>query len=194
MTQHDGTLITPSVLSETVNDMQGQGLEKAHLLFTELEPHLSTFARENATHIAGKMALANVPRSVVRAVFNDIVGLVTLCFHAQRKGVHQLWQDTSIGEGLLARLGEAVQKTEATAAVQAQGGDGAAVVDVLLTNAGERKASVVRAIRRLTQQSLKEVRALAEATPSVLLRKVSREVAEQAKALVEKAGGSIVIL
>jgi ribosomal protein L7/L12 len=194
MTQHDGTLVTPAVLSDTLNDMQAQGIEKAHQLFNELEPNLCGFVRENATHIAGKLALANAPRSVVRGVFNDVIGLVTLCFHAQRKGIHQLWQDTAIGEGLLARLGEAAQKLEPSPVVEAEGGDGAALVDVLLTNVGERRASVLRAIRRLTQQSPKEVRALAEMTPSVLLRKVPREVAEQARAAVEKAGGSVVIL
>ena len=193
MTQHDGTLITSPILSDTLTEMQSAGIEKAYQLFTELEPNLSAFVNENATHIAGKMALANAPRSVVRGVFNDVIGLVTLCFHAQRKGVHQYWQDTTIGEGLLARMGDAVQKIEPPTP-QAEGGDGTALVDVLLTNVGERKVSVLRAIRRLTQQPLKAVRTLAETTPSILLRKVPRAIAEEAKAVVEKAGGSVVIL
>jgi large subunit ribosomal protein L7/L12 len=194
MTQHDGTLVTPQVLSDTLTELQNQGMDKAHELFAELEPHLSAFARENATHIIGKLTLANAPRAVCRGVFSDVIGLVTLCFHAQRRGVHQLWQDTALGEGLLARLGEAVQKTEATPTPLPEGGDGAAVVDVLLTSVGDRKASVVRAIRRLTRQSLQEVRALAETTPSVLLRRVPRDVAEQARQAVEKAGGAVLIL
>src|SRR5262249_13383645 len=98
MTQHDGTPPTPQVLSDTLTDLQNQGMDKAHQLLSELEPHLSAFARENATHIIGKLTLANAPRSVCRGVFSDVIGLVTLCFHAQRRGVHQLWQDTALGE------------------------------------------------------------------------------------------------
>jgi ribosomal protein L7/L12 len=188
---HDGTLVTSPLLSETLEELQARGMDDARKAFEEMEPHLSGFVRENATHIAGKMSLAGAPRSVVRGVFHDILNLVTLCYHAQRRGVYQLWKDTTVAEGLLARLGEAAP-TPTEAAPKPTGE--AAPVDLLLTAVGERRTALVRTLRRLTGQPLAEVKALTEATPSVLLRQVPVETARQAKAAVERAGGSALIV
>ena len=62
---------------------------------------------------------------------------------------------------------------------------------VELTSAGEKKIEVVKAIRALTQVSLKEAKDLADNAPSVIKQGVSKADAEAAKKALEDAGGKV---
>jgi large subunit ribosomal protein L7/L12 len=85
------------------------------------------------------------------------------------------------------------------AAAPAAGGGGAVVeeeeasdeVDVILEAAGEKKIQVIKEVRSLTSLGLKEAKDLVEAAPKAVLEKVTKEVADKAKAALETAGATV---
>ena len=84
----------------------------------------------------------------------------------------------------------------AAAAPAAGGGDAAAEqdeFDVILEAAGEQKLPVIKEVRALTNLGLKEAKDLVEAAPKAILEKVTKEVAEAAKAQLEGAGAKVTV-
>ncbi|MEO7804066.1 MAG: 50S ribosomal protein L7/L12 [Actinomycetota bacterium] len=117
----------------------------------------------------------------------------------------------AIGEMTVLELSEFVKTFEdkfgVTAAVPmamgapmaggAGGGEAAAAeeekdeFDVVLTGAGEKKIQVIKEVRALTSLGLKEAKDLVDGAPKAVLEKVSKEVADKAKAQLEEAGASV---
>ena len=65
---------------------------------------------------------------------------------------------------------------------------------VVLEEAGSAKIAVIKEVRGLNSSlGLKEAKDLVDACPTVLLDKVSKEVAEKAKASLEAAGAKVTI-
>lgn len=64
---------------------------------------------------------------------------------------------------------------------------------VEVIDAGAKKIEVVKAIRALTQVSLKEAKDLADSVPSIVKQDVSKADAEAAKKVLEEAGAKVVI-
>jgi large subunit ribosomal protein L7/L12 len=84
----------------------------------------------------------------------------------------------------------------AAAAPAAGGGDGAAAEEeqteftVTLTQIGESKINVIKAVRELTQLGLKEAKDLVDAAPKPVLENVSKADAEKAVARLKEAGAT----
>ncbi len=83
----------------------------------------------------------------------------------------------------------------AGAAPGAEGGAEAAKdeFDVVLTGAGDKKIQVIKAVREITSLGLKEAKELVESAPKPVKEGVSKEDAEEAKAKLEEAGGTVEI-
>ena len=89
----------------------------------------------------------------------------------------------------------------APVAVAAAGGAAAGVAEavqdefsVVLEEAGSAKIAVIKEVRGLNSSlGLKEAKDLVDACPTVLLDKVSKEIAEKAKAALEAAGAKVTI-
>jgi large subunit ribosomal protein L7/L12 len=86
----------------------------------------------------------------------------------------------------------------AVAAAAAPGGGAAAdeveeqtEFDVILESAGEKKISVIKEVRALTDLGLKEAKDLVEAAPKAVLEKVTKDAAAKAKDQLEAAGASV---
>ncbi len=83
------------------------------------------------------------------------------------------------------------------AAPAAGGGDAGAAAeeqtefDVVLTSAGEKKVNVIKVVRTLTGEGLKEAKALVDGAPSTLKEGISKAEAEAAKKDLEEAGASV---
>ncbi len=81
----------------------------------------------------------------------------------------------------------------------AAGGDAPAVeeaptsFDVILTAAGDKRLGVIKIVREITGQGLKESKDLVEGVPSKIKEGVSKEDAEALKAKFEAEGASIEI-
>lgn len=86
---------------------------------------------------------------------------------------------------------------EAAAPVAAAGGGeagGAAEqteFTVELTDAGSAKIKVIKAVREATGLGLKEAKALVDGAPSAVKENVSQEEADELKAAIEEAGGTV---
>lgn len=76
----------------------------------------------------------------------------------------------------------------------AGGGDAAAEkteFDVVLESAGAQKIKVIKVVREITGLGLKEAKELVDNAPKALKEGVAKEEAEEMKAKIEEAGGSV---
>jgi large subunit ribosomal protein L7/L12 len=91
-----------------------------------------------------------------------------------------------------------VSATAVAAAAPAAGGGGdesaeeeSSTVDVVLTEAGEKKIQVIKAVRAATGLGLKDAKALVDEAPKPIKEGIERDEAEKLKAEIEEAGGSV---
>ena len=63
--------------------------------------------------------------------------------------------------------------------------------DVVLTSAGDSKIQVIKAVREITGDGLKEAKEKVDGAPSTLKEGVSKEEAEEIKAKLEEVGASV---
>ena len=63
--------------------------------------------------------------------------------------------------------------------------------EVKLREIGPKKIAVIKALRTLTGQSLKDAKGTVDKTPVVVQEKLSKEEAEKAKATLEEAGATV---
>ena len=63
--------------------------------------------------------------------------------------------------------------------------------DVVLSSFGDKKVSVIKAVRCITGLGLKEAKDLVESAPSAIKEGVSKDEAEEIKKQLEEAGGSV---
>jgi large subunit ribosomal protein L7/L12 len=65
--------------------------------------------------------------------------------------------------------------------------------DVELTEVGEKRMDVLKALRTLTGAGLKEVKEMLDSAPSVIKAATTKEDAEHMKAELEKAGAKVTL-
>ena len=75
-------------------------------------------------------------------------------------------------------------------------GDGAAAeektsFDVVLTEAGQQKIQVIKVVRAITGLGLKEAKDLVDSAPKPVKEGVAQDEADQIKAQLEEAGGTV---
>lgn len=79
----------------------------------------------------------------------------------------------------------------------AAGGEAAAEeqssFDVELTAAGDSKINVIKAVRTITGQGLKEAKEIVDGAPKVIKEGASKEEAEELKKTLEEAGASVTL-
>lgn len=89
-----------------------------------------------------------------------------------------------------------IEPAAAAVVVSGATGGGAAAeekseFDVILKNAGANKLAVVKLVKDLTGQGLKEAKELVDGAPSKLKEGVSKEEAESLKKSLEEAGAEV---
>jgi large subunit ribosomal protein L7/L12 len=93
-----------------------------------------------------------------------------------------------------------VKAAPAAVAVAATGGGGGAAAeaveektefDVILTNAGDKKIQVIKAVREITGLGLKEAKDLVESAPKPVKEQVSKDESAEIKKKLEEAGASV---
>lgn len=99
---------------------------------------------------------------------------------------------------LISAMEEKFGVSAAAAVAVAAGGDagGAAAeekteFDVVLTEAGEKKVNVIKAVRGITGLGLKEAKAIVDGAPATVKEAMSKDDAEKAKAELEEAGAKV---
>ena len=78
----------------------------------------------------------------------------------------------------------------------AGGGDGGGddeqpEFDVVLSSAGDKKIAVIKVVREATGLGLKEAKELVDGAPKAIKEKASKEEADELKAKLEEAGGTV---
>lgn len=63
--------------------------------------------------------------------------------------------------------------------------------DVILTSSGDKKINVIKVVREITSLGLKEAKALVDEAPNPVKEKISKDEANEIKAKIEEAGGSV---
>ena len=63
--------------------------------------------------------------------------------------------------------------------------------DVILTEAGQKKIQVIKAVREITGLGLKDAKALVDGAPAAVKEAVSKAEADDVKAKLEEAGGAV---
>ena len=81
----------------------------------------------------------------------------------------------------------------AAAAGAADAGAAKDSFDVELTSAGDKKVAVIKVVREITGEGLKEAKAIVDGAPSVLKEGVAAAEAEEIKAKLEEAGASVTL-
>ncbi len=90
-----------------------------------------------------------------------------------------------------------VTAAAAVAAAPAAGGDAGGAAeeqtefDLVLTSFGEKKVAVIKAVRGMTGQGLKEAKESVESAPTTLKEGLSKDEAEELKKQLEEAGASV---
>ena len=108
----------------------------------------------------------------------------------------------AIGEKSVLEIVELIKAMEekfgvSAAAASAGPAAAAAVVEeqtefnVMLTEAGEKKVNVIKAVRELTGLGLKEANAVVDGAPAMVLEAVAKDAADKAKATLEEAGAKV---
>jgi large subunit ribosomal protein L7/L12 len=117
------------------------------------------------------------------------------------KLVEDLSKLTVLEAADLAKALEEAWGVSAAAAVAVAAGPAAAVeaaeeqteFDVILINDGGNKIAVIKEVRAITQLGLTEAKALVEAAPKAIKEAVNKAEAEEIKAKVTAAGGTVEI-
>ncbi len=90
-----------------------------------------------------------------------------------------------------------VSAQAAVAAAPAAGGGEAAAAeeqtefDVVLTAVGDKKVNVIKAVREITGQGLKEAKAMVDGAPATVKEGADKAEAEELKKKLEEAGASV---
>lgn len=90
-----------------------------------------------------------------------------------------------------------VTAAAAVAAAPAAGGDAGAAAeeqtefDLVLTSFGEKKVAVIKAVRGMTGQGLKEAKDSVESVPTTLKEGLSKDEAEDLRKQLEEAGATV---
>ena len=95
------------------------------------------------------------------------------------------------------KFGVVAAPAAVAAVAQATSNDGASAgpttVSVILTNSGDKKIQVLKAVRELTGLGLKEAKDLVDAAPKAVKEGITKEEAEQIKATLEEQGATVEI-
>jgi len=79
----------------------------------------------------------------------------------------------------------------ADAGAAAPAEEGKSEFNINLTEAGNQKVAVIKAVKEITGLGLGEAKALVDGVPSTIKEKANKEEAEAAKKMLEEAGASV---
>ena len=119
----------------------------------------------------------------IAALVADLSKLTVLEAADLAKALEEAW-----GVSAAAAVAVAAAPAEAAAAVEEQ-----TEFDVILTGDGGKKIQVIKEVRAITQLGLTEAKTLVESAPKAIKEGVNKAEAEEIKAKVEAAGGTVEI-
>ncbi len=73
----------------------------------------------------------------------------------------------------------------------AESGEEKSIFDIELKSAGDQKISVIKVVKEITDQGLKEAKEIVDSAPKVIKQGVKKEEAEEIKKKLEEAGATV---
>ncbi len=73
----------------------------------------------------------------------------------------------------------------------AEGGEEKSIFDIELKSSGDQKISVIKVVKEITDQGLKEAKEIVDSAPKVIKQGVKKEEAEEIKKKLEEAGATV---
>lgn len=70
---------------------------------------------------------------------------------------------------------------------------GSAKVNIELTEAGDNKLGIIKAVKKITQKGLKDCKDIVEDTPQVIVEDVDKEEAQEMKKELEETGAKVTL-
>ena len=119
----------------------------------------------------------------INKIVDDLSALTVLEAAELAKALEEKW-----GVSAAAAVAVAGPAAEAAAPVEEQ-----TEFDVILTGDGGKKIQVIKEVRAITQLGLTEAKTLVESAPKAIKEGVNKAEAEEIKAKVEAAGGTVEI-
>jgi large subunit ribosomal protein L7/L12 len=93
--------------------------------------------------------------------------------------------------GVTAAAPVAVASAPAAATAVAEPAEEQTEFSVVLTNAGQQKINVIKAVREITQLGLKEAKALVDEAPKPVIENVPRERADEVASKLTEVGAEV---
>ena len=93
--------------------------------------------------------------------------------------------------GIEPAAGGAVMMAGPAAGGAAEAAEEKTEFDVVLEAAGDKKIQVIKVVREATGLGLKEAKAIVDDAPKAIKEKASKEEADELKAKIEEAGGTV---
>jgi large subunit ribosomal protein L7/L12 len=121
--------------------------------------------------------------AVIATLVAELSKLTVLEAADLAKALEEAW-----GVSAAAAVAVAAAPAEAAAAVEEQ-----TEFDVILTGDGGKKIQVIKEVRSLTSLGLTEAKTLVESAPKAIKEGVTKAEAEEIKAKIEAAGGTVEI-
>ena len=97
----------------------------------------------------------------------------------------------AVSEMSVMQVVELISAMEEKFGVSAAAAEEQTEFDIVLTEAGDKKVNVIKAVRELTGLGLKEAKALVDGAPGTIKEGASKEEAEAAKKTLEEAGAKV---
>ena len=105
----------------------------------------------------------------------------------------ELIKDVEDKFGVSASAAVAVAAPTAGTSGEEAAGEEKTEFDVMLASFGEKKVSVIKAVRAITGLGLKEAKDLVEAAPAVVKESINKDGSEEIKKKLEEAGATVEI-
>ncbi|MAF20169.1 MAG: 50S ribosomal protein L7/L12 [Parcubacteria group bacterium] len=124
----------------------------------------------------------------VPAKFKDLVKQI------EELSVLELAELVKVLEGKFGVSGMPVASAAPAAGAVPAGGEAAeekSIFDIELKSAGDQKISVIKAVKDITGQGLKDAKDLVDGAPKVIKEGVKKEEAEELKKKLEQAGATV---
>ncbi|MCK5346067.1 MAG: 50S ribosomal protein L7/L12 [Candidatus Heimdallarchaeota archaeon] len=105
--------------------------------------------------------------------------------------ISELIKDIEENFGVTAAAPVAVPAGPAAGAASAEAAEEKTEFDVVLTETGQAKINVIKAVRTLTSLGLKEAKELVDSAPKPIKEGISKTEAEEMKKVLEEAGATV---
>jgi hypothetical protein len=92
--------VNSQLILQSLLELQRQGPTPAMEHLEKVEPDLASYLMETLSLVYHKLLALGAPAKKTQRVYRQIQTMALVCIVSLRKGHHELWRDTTMGEGI----------------------------------------------------------------------------------------------